>query len=95
LIRLLLAEDSAVQREFLLSILEESGAFEIVGTAANGEEAVEMAARLRPDIILMDCHMPKLDGIRATRIIMETCPVPIVMTSAIGTASEVKLTSMR
>jgi two-component system, chemotaxis family, protein-glutamate methylesterase/glutaminase len=92
MIRLLLAEDSAVQREFLLYILEESGTFEIVGTAANGEEAVEMAARLRPDIILMDCHMPKLDGIAATRIIMETCPVPIVMTSAIGTASEVKLT---
>jgi two-component system, chemotaxis family, protein-glutamate methylesterase/glutaminase len=91
-IRLLLAEDSAVQREFLTYILEESGDFEIVGTAVDGEEAVEMAGRIRPDIILMDAHMPKLDGIAATRIIMETCPVPIVMASATSTAGEVKFT---
>jgi two-component system chemotaxis response regulator CheB len=88
-IRLLLAEDSAVQREFLLFILEESGEFEVVGIAADGEEAVELAGSLRPDIILMDCHMPKLDGIDATRIIMEKCPVPIVMASAPSATGDV------
>jgi two-component system, chemotaxis family, protein-glutamate methylesterase/glutaminase len=91
-IRVLIAEDSAVQREFLTFILEESGHFEIVGIANDGEEAVEMAARLRPDIILMDCHMPKLDGIGATRIIMETTPTPIVMASASVLQGEVKIT---
>lgn len=82
MIRILVVEDSAVQREFLLYVLEESGHFEIVGTAADGEKGVEQSTRLRPDIILMDCHMPKLDGIGATRIIMETCPTPIVIASA-------------
>lgn len=90
MIRLLLAEDSAVQREFLQYILEESGDFEIIGTAVDGAEAVEMAGRLRPDIILMDCHMPKLDGVAAARIIMETDPVPIVMASATVTARDVQ-----
>jgi two-component system chemotaxis response regulator CheB len=82
MIRLLLVEDSAVQREFLRYILEETGEFDIVDTAADGEEAVEKAARLHPDIILMDCHMPKLDGIGATRRIMEETPTPIVLASA-------------
>jgi two-component system chemotaxis response regulator CheB len=91
-IRILIVEDSAVQREFLSFVIEESGFFEIVGTASDGEEGVEAATRLRPDIILMDCHMPKLDGIAATRIIMETCPTPIVMASASSVQGEVKIT---
>jgi two-component system chemotaxis response regulator CheB len=85
----MVVEDSAVQREFLQYVLEESGYFEIAGTAENGEEAIALAARLRPDIILMDCHMPKLDGIGATRIIMETCPTPIVIASASTAPSEI------
>jgi two-component system chemotaxis response regulator CheB len=92
MIRLLLVEDSAVQRELLCYVLEESGAFEIVGTAADGEAAVEQAAMLNPDIILMDCHMPKLDGIGATRRIMETHPTPIVITSASLTPGDVEIT---
>jgi two-component system, chemotaxis family, protein-glutamate methylesterase/glutaminase len=91
-IRVLIVEDSPVQREFLMFILEESGQFEIAGTAADGEEAVEAVERLRPDIVLMDCHMPKLDGIGATRIIMETCPTPIVVASASVVPGEVKIT---
>jgi two-component system chemotaxis response regulator CheB len=81
-IRLLLAEDSTVQRELLRYVLEESGEFEIVGSVADGEAAIEQAALLKPDIILMDCHMPKVDGIKATRVIMENTPTPIVMASA-------------
>jgi two-component system chemotaxis response regulator CheB len=92
MIRVLIVEDSAVQREFLTFVLEESGQFEIVGTANDGEAGVEAVARLRPDIVLMDCHMPKLDGIGATRIIMETTPTPIVIASASPVSGEATLT---
>lgn len=92
MIRVLIVEDSAVQREFLRFILEEAGTFEIVGTAADGEEGVALTEQLRPDIVLMDCHMPKLDGIGATRLIMERCPTPVVIASASSTAGEAALT---
>lgn len=92
MIRLLLVEDSPVQREFLSFILEESGEFEIVALAADGEEAVQQAGLVRPDVILMDCHMPKLDGVGATRIIMETTPAPIVLMTASAAQSEHEFT---
>lgn len=92
MIRLLLVEDSAVQREFISFILEESGEFEIVGTAVDGEDGVKQAGLLHPDVILMDCNMPKLDGVGATRVIMETTPVPIVLMTASPVESEQKLT---
>jgi two-component system chemotaxis response regulator CheB len=81
-IRVLLAEDSPSQRELMAWALADSGEFEVVGCAVNGMEAVEMTAALRPDIVLMDCHMPVLDGIGATREIMRRCPVPILVASA-------------
>ena len=82
LIRILVVEDSPVQRELLLHLLAEDGGFEVVGTAKDGREAVEMAARLKPAIVLMDYHLPHIDGIEATRQIMEQSPVPIVIASA-------------
>lgn len=91
MIRVLLVEDSAVQREFLRFILEESGKFEVVGVAVDGEDGVAQAERLRPDIVLMDCHMPKLDGIAATRMIMKRCPMPIVIASANSGNGDVQL----
>jgi two-component system chemotaxis response regulator CheB len=91
-IRLLIVEDSPVQREVLRYVLEESGAFEIVGTAGDGQEAVEMTEQLRPDIVLMDCHMPKVGGIEATRRIMGRCPTPIVIVSASLQPDDVELT---
>ena len=93
MIRLLLVEDSPVQREFLRFILEDAGEFEIVDTAADGDEAVEKAALLRPAIILMDCHMPRLDGIGATRRIMEETPTPIGIASASPVSGDAQYTS--
>jgi two-component system, chemotaxis family, protein-glutamate methylesterase/glutaminase len=78
-IRLLLAEDSAVQRELLSYVIKKSGEFEIVGSVVDGAEAVRETERLTPDVVLMDCQMPKLDGIAATKAIMERRPTPIVV----------------
>ncbi len=80
-LRILIVEDSRTQRELLVRLLESTGKFEIVGTAVNGQDGVEAAQKLRPDIIAMDIHLPILDGYEATRQIMQTCPTPIVMVS--------------
>lgn len=81
-IKVLIVEDSTVVRLLLVYLLKSDPEFEVIGTASDGEEAVAFVARQKPDVILMDVHMPKLDGIEATRRIMQTQPVPIVMTSA-------------
>jgi two-component system chemotaxis response regulator CheB len=91
-ISILVAEDSATQRQFLMWLLEDAGGFEIVGVATDGAEAVEATGRLRPDIVLMDCHMPRLSGIEATRAIMEKCPTPIVIVSSTLTREEIDQT---
>ena len=66
-IRILLVDDHAVVREGLRAFLGLQDGFEIVGEAADGEEAIERAAELEPDVILMDLVMPKLDGVSAMR----------------------------
>lgn len=88
-IRILIAEDSPSQRELVTWALGQMPGLEVVGCAVNGAEAVEMVARLAPDIVLMDCHMPVMDGIAATREIMCRCPVPIVVASASFEPSDV------
>jgi len=91
-IRVLLAEDSAVTREYLAYLLDEDPGLEVVGTARDGIEAVEQAQRLKPDVILMDVHMPRMNGYEATRQIMERTPAPIVMVSASVDQGEVAMT---
>ncbi len=73
-IRVLLVDDQALFREGLRTLLEFRDDLEIVGEAANGEEALFMAARLRPQVILMDLRMPVLDGVEATRRLKESHP---------------------
>lgn len=92
MIRVLIVEDSPVQRQFLQFVLEESGEFEVVGTAGNGAEALRQTEALRPDIILMDCYMPGIGGLEATKMIMEQCPTPIVVASASLAFDEAQIT---
>ena len=73
-IRVLLADDHSIMREGLQAILERSEEFEVVGQARDGVEAVEAAAELSPDVIVMDVMMPKQDGVEACREIMESLP---------------------
>jgi two-component system chemotaxis response regulator CheB len=82
LIRVLVVEDSAVIRDFLLHILGSDPDIEVVATANNGDEALRAVERTRPDVITMDVHMPKMNGFDATRRIMESRPTPIVIVSA-------------
>ena len=66
-IRVLIADDHRVVREGLTAILRESGDLEVVGEARDGQEAVEKARELQPDVILMDVSMPRMSGVEATR----------------------------
>jgi DNA-binding NarL/FixJ family response regulator len=80
--RLLLADDHTLFRSSLRSLLEARG-LEVVGEASDGKQAVEMAARLRPDLVLMDLSMPGVNGIEATRQVVAQVPeVRVVILTA-------------
>ena len=68
-LRVLIADDHAMLRQGLCSVLRAQPDFEIIGEAADGHQAVTMARQLKPDIVLMDVTMPELDGVEATRMI--------------------------
>ena len=92
MIKVLIVEDSPVVREFLSYVLSADPDIEVIGTADNGEEALEAVKRKRPNVVTMDIHMPKLNGFVATRRIMETYPTPIVIVSGSTTAQEIATT---
>ncbi len=92
MIKILIVEDSPVVRDFLTYILSSDPELEVVGTVSNGIEACQAVPRLHPDVVTMDIHMPRMDGFEATRRIMETHPVPIVVISGARQADEVATT---
>ncbi len=78
-ITILLAEDHQIVREGTRQLLEQTGDFEILGEAADGEEAVRLAGELRPDVVVMDVRLPVLTGLEATRLITTNFPGVRVM----------------
>jgi response regulator NasT len=87
--RVLLVDDEALIRMGMRVILQDLG-YEVVGEAADGHEAIERVAELTPDVVIMDIKMPVMDGLEATRQIMATHPVPIIILTAYGQHSLVE-----
>ncbi|MEL4300456.1 chemotaxis response regulator protein-glutamate methylesterase [Shewanella xiamenensis] len=82
-IKVLVVDDSSFFRRRVSEIVNQDPELEVIATAANGAEAVKMAAELNPQVITMDIEMPVMDGITAVREIMAKCPTPILMFSSL------------
>jgi two-component system chemotaxis response regulator CheB len=82
MIRVLVVEDSPTSRQLLVNYLDKEADIEVIGMAEDGLEATLKVAQLRPDIIVMDVNMPKMNGFQATKEIMEENPTPILLVSS-------------
>jgi two-component system chemotaxis response regulator CheB len=91
-IRAVVVDDSLSVRELLVALLHNSEGIQVVGVGSNGEEALRLVKRLRPDVVTMDVVMPKMDGLEATRRIMREVPTPIVMVTANMMRADIDLT---
>lgn len=81
-LRVLVVEDSSTIRRYLIDVLAAAPDFEVVGEAADGEQAIRLCESLRPDVVTMDIVLPVMSGVAATEYIMAWCPTPIVIVSA-------------
>jgi len=81
-LRVLVVDDSETQRAILAALFNAAPGLAVIGRAASGQEALRLAATLHPDVITIDLRMPGLDGIEATRRIMQETPTPVVMIAA-------------
>ncbi|OZG72868.1 chemotaxis response regulator protein-glutamate methylesterase [Hahella sp. CCB-MM4] len=82
-VKVLIVDDSGFFRRRLSEILQPMTDIEVVGAATNGREAIDLASRLKPDVITMDYEMPVMDGISAVKEIMRTNPTPVIMFSSL------------
>ena len=92
MIRVLIVDDSEQMRLMMKRALEPDPEFDIVAEATDGGGAITAAMKYKPDVITMDLMMPGMGGLEATSRIMEECPAPIVMVSAIGDSEEQRIT---
>ena len=79
LVRVLVVDDQAPFRRAMRSVVEETDGFEVVGEVDSGEASLEAAAQLSPDLVLMDVHLPGIDGVEATRRLRAGAAPPVVL----------------
>ncbi|MDR2050303.1 MAG: chemotaxis response regulator protein-glutamate methylesterase [Deltaproteobacteria bacterium] len=95
MIKVLIVDDSSFIRRALLDILSKDTEIEVVGTAANGLDALEAVKKLDPDVVTMDIEMPKMDGVTALQHIMRDMPRPVLMVSSLTSeGAEITLKAM-
>ncbi len=92
MVKVLVVENSTVAQALLAHVLESDRDIRVVGHARDGEEAIAMVADQKPDVVTMDLDMPRMGGIEATRRIMASTPVPIVVVSGNWNPAEVAVT---
>src|SRR6186997_1016432 len=91
MIKVLIVDDIPETRDHLSRLLGLEREIDVAGTAGSGEEAIQMAMEMRPDIVVMDINMPGMDGIAAAEIISQRLPSsPIIMMSVHGEAEQLK-----
>ncbi len=88
-LRILVADDHPVVRAGLVGLLSSQLDFEVVGEATNGQEAINLAERLHPQVVLMDLRMPGMDGVAATRTICRNFPTQVLVLTTYDTDSEI------
>ncbi|WP_334109542.1 chemotaxis-specific protein-glutamate methyltransferase CheB [Thermodesulfitimonas autotrophica] len=81
-VKVMMVDDSALVRRVIGGLLAEDPEIELVGTASNGQEALEKIPKLKPDVIVLDIEMPVRDGLSTLRELMKTYPLPVVMLSS-------------
>src|SRR6478736_1075208 len=81
-VKVLVVDDSPLIRQLIVEALEKDADVQVVGTAENGQQAIEQAAALRPQVITMDVDMPVMDGLTAIELIMADNPTPILVLTA-------------
>ncbi|MFK7160771.1 chemotaxis-specific protein-glutamate methyltransferase CheB [Marinospirillum sp. MEB164] len=81
-LRLVVADDSALARQLLVALLEQAGGIEVVGEAADGQQAIELVRRHQPDLLTLDLNMPVMDGLQTIATLMHTKALPILVVSS-------------
>lgn len=89
-IKVLVVDDSAFMRKVISDMISSDPNMEVVATAKNGEEALQMIVGHKPDVVTMDIEMPKMDGLTALKQIMEVSPMPVIMLSSLTTNGAVE-----
>jgi two-component system nitrate/nitrite response regulator NarL len=94
-IRLLIVDDHTMFRQGLVSLLGVEATFQVVGQAADGEQALRLFEELQPDVVLMDVMMPCVDGVEAARRLLETTPHARILMLTVSDADEDLLAAIR
>ena len=90
-IKVLIVEDTLVVQKLLGGLIKNDDRFELIGIAVNGKEAIDFVKKHKPDVVSMDILMPLMDGVEATRLIMQENPIPIVIISGLYQSSEIEM----